>query len=360
VDLVAALARARSPEEPGPDTPAGPAVRAWPGPPHHLPEPGPGELDLGRLLRLSLAASDDAGRLRPTPSAGALHPVDAQLVVGAGCPLPPGNYGYDPLRHRVHPLGPGPGDASPGARVELSVTPRRTVSHYGHRAWPLMLLDTGHAAAALWLAARALGVAEPALRLDGLTEDPLGALHFAPPRGARRGAGAPTPGELLRRRSAPPPLRGTPPRDTLREVLATAAEASTGELTWCAAVGEPQPELVEPSADGTLRRLAAGEARPTLAAWAAGQAWIADTGAVLLGYGCPADADAPRIRRTYLHAGFAVGLTHLTAVRQGLAARPIGSWQQADLGAALGAAPGRDWIVHGLALGTTRSAERTS
>nr|WP_319345569.1 hypothetical protein [Streptomyces microflavus] len=31
------------------------------------------------------------------------------------------------------------------------------------------------------------------------------------------------------------------------------------------------------------------------------------------------------------------------------ARRPLGSWQQADLGAALGDGPGRDWIVHGLA-----------
>jgi nitroreductase len=126
------------------------------------------------------------------------------------------------------------------------------------------------------------------------------------------------------------------------------------------AVGEPLPELVELAPDGTLRRLAAGEARPTLAAWAAGQAWIADAGAVLLGYGCPVDAEAPRIRRAHLRAGFAVGLAHVAAGRRGLASRPIGSWQQADLGAALGAAPGRDWIVHGLALGTTHSEEGTS
>jgi nitroreductase len=373
VDLVTALARARSPQEPGPDTPAGPAVRAWPGPPRHLPEAGPGELDLCWLLRLSLAASDGAGRLRPAPSAGALHPVDAQLVVGTGCPLPPGRYGYDPLRHRVHPLGPEPGGALPGVTVELSVTPQRTVSHYGHRAWPLMLLDTGHAAAALWLAARALGAGPPTLRLDGLADDPLAAVHVAPPEGARRIAEAPTPRHLLERRSARPPLRGTPPRDELRAVLATAAEAGAGELAWCMAVGAPQPELVELARDGTLRRLAAGEARPTLAAWAAGQAWIADAGAVLLGYGCPADAEAPQIRRAHLRAGFAIGLAHVAAGRRGLASRPVGSWQRADLGAALGAAPGRDWIVHGLALGTTlpqpsaggtpislRSVERTS
>ncbi|MFD3733030.1 SagB/ThcOx family dehydrogenase [Streptomyces sp. NPDC058632] len=359
MDLVAALARARTPEEPGPDTPAGTAVRPWPGPALPLPDARPGELDLGLLLRLSLAASNAAGRLRPAPSAGALHPVDARLVVGTGCPLPPGRYGYDPLGHRVHHLGPEPDDTPRGVTVELSVTAQRTISHYGHRAWPLILLDAGHAAAALWLAARSLGVGSTAPDLGGLAENPLAVLHFAPPGTGHLAAGAPTPRDLLTRRSAPPPLRGTPPRPALRALLA-AAEASAGELGWCAAVGEPQPELVKSAPDGTLRRLAAGEARPTLAAWAAGQPWIADAGAVLLGYGCPTDAEAPQIRRTHLRAGFAVHLAHMTAGRHGLAGRPVGAWQQADLGAALGAAPGRDWIVHGLALGTTHSEEETS
>ncbi|MFF3819294.1 SagB/ThcOx family dehydrogenase [Streptomyces bluensis] len=379
VDLVTALARARSPENPGPDTSPGPVVRAWPGPPRPVPEAGTGELDLQALLRLSLAASDGSGRLRPAPSAGGLHPVDAELVVGPGCPLPPGRYGYDPLRHRVHRLGREPDGTLPGATVELSVTPRRTVSHYGHRAWPLMLLDTGHVAAALWLAARALGACEPVLRLDGHAEDPLAAVHFPlperagevgprdgthpirHPEGTRPASGAPTPRELPARRSAPPPLRGTPPQDALRAVLDTAVQASAGELAWCAAVGEPQPGLVELAPDGALRRLAAGEARPTLAVWAARQAWIAQAGAVLLAYGCPMDADAPRIRRVHLRAGFAAHLAHVAAVRHGLAARPVGSWQQADLGAAVGAAPGRDWIVHGLVLGTTHpDEEKTS
>ncbi|MEV5427726.1 SagB/ThcOx family dehydrogenase [Streptomyces sp. NPDC052701] len=376
MDLVAALARARSPQEPGPDTPAGPPVRAWPGPPRPLPRAGRGELDLELLLRLSLAASDGSGRLRPAASAGALHPVDARLAVGPGCPLPPGRYGYDPLRHRVHRLAPVPGGAPPGVSVELSLSPRRTASHYGHRARPLVLLDAGHAAAALWLAGRALGTAPPQLRMDGRTEEPVAALHFAPHEDCARAtadgsparapatggppssgpATAPAPGELLARRSAPPPLRGAPPRDALRDVLATAVEAGAGELGWCAAVGEPRPELLELGPGGTLRRLAAGEARPTLAVWAAGQGWIADAGAVLLGYGCPADAGARRIRRTHLRAGFAVQLAQLAALRHGLAARPVGSWQQADLGAALGAAPGRDWIVHGLALGSAPTA----
>ncbi|MFP8964793.1 SagB/ThcOx family dehydrogenase, partial [Streptomyces nanhaiensis] len=181
VDLAAALALARSPERPGTDTPARPAVRAWPGPPRAIPAAARGELDVEAVLRLSLAASDGSGRLRPAPSAGALHPVDAELAVGAGCSLPPGRYGYDPLRHRVHRLGPRPGGTPPGVTAELSVTARRTVSHYGHRAWPLLLLDTGHAAAALLLAARALGAGEPEVRLDGQAWSPLAAVHIPPP-----------------------------------------------------------------------------------------------------------------------------------------------------------------------------------
>ncbi len=94
--------------------------------------------------------------------------------------------------------------------------------------------------------------------------------------------------------------------------------------------------------------------------WAARQAWIARAGAVLLGHGCPTDADAPRIRRTHLRAGLAVHLAQVTAARRGLAARPVGSWQQADLGAALGGPPGRDLVVHGLAIGTRPSEESVS
>ncbi|MFJ3493786.1 SagB/ThcOx family dehydrogenase [Streptomyces sp. NPDC086091] len=377
MDLTAALARARSPQPPGPDTPAGPAVRTWPGPARRIPRADPGALDLDALLRLSLAAADGTGRLRPASSAGALHPVDTELVVGADCSLPPGRYGYDPLRHRVHPLGGPPTGTPPGVRAELTVSPRRTASHYGHRAWPLLLLDTGHAAAALLLAARALRVGPARTEVDGHTATPLATVHVpdpgplpdtagptpdrTPPTYAPKPADAPTPAELLARRSAPPPLHGTPTPEALRDVLRTAERAGGGALRWCATVGPPRPGLVALAPDGTtLRRLAAGEARPTLAVWAAGQAWLAQAGAVVLGRGCPDDADAPHIRRAHLHAGLAVHLAHHTAHRHGLAARPVGSWQRADLGAALGGPPGRDWIVHGLALGTHHADEENT
>jgi nitroreductase len=363
-DLTTMLARARSAEHPGPDAPAGPAVRAWPAEARAIPAAGPEILDLRALLALSLAASDSSGRLRPASSAGALHPVDTELVVGTGSSLPPGRYGYDPLRHRVHPHGRQPDGTPPGVTAELTVTARRTASHYGHRALPLLLLDTGHAAAALVLAASALNTGEPEARLDGLTGHPLAAVHIPLPGGDQRRPmrPAPAPTELLARRSAAPPLAGAPPHDALHAVLTTASSAGGGDLRWCAAVGSPRPGLVELTADATaLRYRATGEARPTLAAWAAGQGWIAGAGAVLLACGCPTDADPAHVRRTHLRAGFAVHHAHLTALRHGLTARPVGSWQQADLGAALGAAPGREWIVHALALGThTTDEEHTT
>ncbi|GHH36147.1 hypothetical protein GCM10018773_10630 [Streptomyces candidus] len=293
--------------------------------------------------------------------------MDTELVVGTGCPLPPGRYGYDPLHDRVHRLGRRLATPPSGVIAELSVTARRTLSHYGHRAWPLLLLDTGHAAGALFLAARALGTGVPELRLDGHTHTPLASVHLPPPLPLhgppcpRPPVRVPTPEELVARRSAPPPLPGRPDPDALRAVLTTATRAGGSDLRWCVATGPPRPGLMELSADGdALRRFAAGEARPTLAVWAAGQAWIAEAGAVLLARGCPQDADEPHIRRTHLHAGFAVQLAHVTARRHGLAARPVGSWQQADLGAALGAAPGRDRIVHGLALGTLHADEENT
>ncbi|OEJ57363.1 hypothetical protein BGM19_04620 [Streptomyces agglomeratus] len=425
------LAMARSGAVPGPETPAGRAA-VWTSPAQPLTV-GAGRPDLDHVLRHSLAAPEGTnGRLRPAPSAGALHPVNAHLLMGPGGPLPAGRYAYDPLTHRAHPRGAAPGDVPDGTLVVLTVHARRTVSHYGHRALPLLLLDAGHAAAALaragaaavcldadgallsaaaglprsvrwrrtWpgtepqhpLAAVALGPAadhaehalrrwaawgpgppprpEPAAgRVSPVLAQTWRALDDMTSAAARPGEWTPTRAHLATqpppsRRSAPPPLRGAPAPEVLARVLARAADASPpGGPKWCAAVGGPRPALLELARDGAadgarehgrgpaLRRLASGDARPTLAVWAAGQAWIADAGAVLLAYGCPEAADAGRVRREHLAAGYAAGLAQYAATELGLASRPVGSWQQADLGAALGAPPGRDWIVHGLAMG---------
>ena len=445
-----ALERARSAEIPGPDFPAGPPA-GRPG----QPVPVPPALD--RVLRLSLAGD----RLRPAPSAGALHPVDTYLLVGAGCGVEPGRYAYDPGRHRLHSAGPAPDPVPEGAIAVLGVTARRTVSHYGHRGWPLILLDVGHAVAALALAgAEAVCLDVPPPRppptawrpwevppsrnrgsVPDLPHSPSG-MGGAPTPYALRAGGTPTPqtpagttvppvgpelplaavrvtpadpealdrwaacatsvearpadapadlvqawhvldalatsGEetgswrpvqsttavqdsvLLARRSAPPGFSGLPSRDDLAAVLVAAEEAWPDGPRWCLAVSGPEPGLVVSDERGGLQAMAKGDVLPTLAVWAAGQGWVADVGAVLLAYGCPSDADPARVRRDHLLAGYGVGHAQAAATALGLASRPLGSWQGADLGAALGERTGRDWLIHGLALGRHTQGEDPS
>ncbi|WP_261415314.1 hypothetical protein [Streptomyces sp. CBG33] len=157
-----ALALARSPRTPARATPPPRRPYPWTGAPLALPATAPdsdGPVDLDHLLRHSLRARPGTGgRLRPAASAGALHPVRAHLLIGPGCTLPPGRYAYDAEVHRVFRRGPAPRGAAPGVIAVLTVTAAHTAAHYGHRAWPLLLLDTGHAAAALALAPQGPGV----------------------------------------------------------------------------------------------------------------------------------------------------------------------------------------------------------
>ncbi|MCH0541566.1 hypothetical protein I3F58_18770 [Streptomyces sp. MUM 203J] len=410
---------------------------------------------LDRLLRCSLAG----GRLRAAASAGGLHPVNVHVLLGAGpWALPPGRYAYDPVAHRLRLRGAVDGGAPPGALAVLTVTARRTVSHYGHRAWPLLLLDAGHAAAALALAgaagwcpdtggallSRAAGLPER----QGEREHPLAAVRLAPgtapppPRrfpavpmrgSSARGCAAPrtprfsdsphvvelgvppgpeeaarpapdgrTPGpvprtrtgqrrgraetDALHRWAAHPPTTPSPPcphpaPPVLREAwrVLDGLTAADGTPTWLPTAAPPLddaaltarrsaappfPGVPDQGQLGTLigiARAAAAHAEglrwtlivpgrrlPGLAARAAGQAWLARTGAVLLAHGCPDDAEPARVRRDHLAAGYAVGLAQAAATALGLASRPVGSWQHGSEGPAD--------IVHALALGLPTAA----
>ncbi|MFH8616041.1 nitroreductase [Streptomyces sp. NPDC017979] len=406
--LAAALLRARSDEAPGPDLPhrpaAGPALRGLPVP-----------LALDPLLRHSLAG----GRRRPVPSAGALHPVRVRLLAGTGSGVPPGQYAYDPRTHRLHPIGPAPRPAPPGAFAVVGVAPEATVAHYRHRAWPLTLLDAGHAVASLVaagapaycldLAADGLPAADPprAVGAGDVLAETAGAVplavvrltrtgilsawprraahgragaahHPADPRhpdlaqarhalslvaaaGSRHGTWRTVPSRaplsvVLRRRSAPLTTLAAatrPDDDALGQVLATARAAAAGGPRWYVAVGGDRPGLLTARTRGAagLRTVATGPVLPTLAAWAAGQGWLARTGAVLLAVGCPTGAPPARIRRDHLLAGYGVGHAQLAATALGLSARPVGSWQCADLGAAIGGPAGDGWVLHALAVG---------
>ncbi|GGT49577.1 hypothetical protein GCM10010271_62290 [Streptomyces kurssanovii] len=421
-----ALALARSAADPGPDLPAGPAAVPLRG--EALPVPA----CLDRTLRLSLAGD----RLRPAPSAGALHPVDTYLLLGTGCGLPPGVYAYDPARHRLHRHGPAPEPAPAGAFAVLGVTARRTVSHYGHRAWPLVLLDAGHAAAAFALAgahavcldadggllSAAAGGVPVALAAVQLLPGDHGALArwaegrdstVSPPwaqeppgclrtalrvlleltdsggaQGSWRAVAGQEPDDsvLPARRSASPGFHGLPSSAVLARILAAAETASPAGPRWCLAVGGPRPGLLTsrppaPSAGDraapggatthgdlvprrgrtvTLHRLAFGDVLPALAHWGARQGWIARAGAVLLAYGCPAGAPGARVRHDHLAAGYGIGHAQAAAGAAGVPSRPVGSWQGADLGAALGGPAGQDWVVHGLALGRSPAYGRAT
>ncbi|MFJ5898010.1 hypothetical protein ACIQFZ_21530 [Streptomyces sp. NPDC093064] len=374
--LHTALTRARSAQPPGPDIPAGHQVTPWPGEPHPVPR------HLDRLLRLSLGGD----RLRPAASAGALHPVNTHLLLGPDNRLPPGRYAYDPVRHRLLARGTVPADAPPGAVAVLTVTARRTVSHYGHRAWPLLLLDTGHAAAALALAGAPQWCPDADVTLLAAAagfpsdwhcaepEHPLAAVRLTPgpadvlDRWAAYAPGGPplptphTPPPVLReswnilgslpgtktwrptaapvlpdtvlssRRSARPPFPGVPARALLAQVLATARRAAP--VPWNLLTAR-RPGAVPPSK---------GEAAPAdLAVRAAGQSLLAHVGALLVAHGCPDDAPPTQVRRDHVLAGHGIGLAQAVAAHLGLASRPIGSWQHGPWGP--------PHIVHALALG---------
>lgn len=248
--LPRALADARSPRVPStaPYLPEHPFP--WGGPALSLDGAGSmggRTVDLERALRLSLAVPHGTpGRLRPVASAGALHPVRAHLLLGPGCSLPPGRYAYDPHTHRVHPRGPAPTDAPPGAVVVLTVTAARTVAHYGHRAWPLVLLDAGHAAAALALAAAPAGV-RVSLDADGAELSAAAGLPHAAEWQASRPGNEP---ELpLAALWLPPALGAVPP---------TAALAAWAALPCAfAPVWQPGAETTSPRELDSARTLLA-------------------------------------------------------------------------------------------------------
>ena len=136
-------------------------------------EPQPGA-DMGRVLSgiCALAAGITRARdlsdgkifhYRAAPSAGALYPTELYVAVqGLGGPED-GLYHYCPLRHRLERLragrvldtGPRPG---PAIRFFLTSVFQRSAWKYGPRAYRYCLLDAGHVAENLYLAAHIHGL----------------------------------------------------------------------------------------------------------------------------------------------------------------------------------------------------------
>ena len=138
-------------------------------------------LTLGGLSRLvyftygvtgAIPGADRPTYLRASPSAGGVHPTELYLVVRSGDVLPPGLYGYLPVRHALTLLWEGVevaeavtaacyGNAAVAAAPWLLLASgvfERSRWRYGERAYRRVLLDTGHLLGNALLAAPALGL----------------------------------------------------------------------------------------------------------------------------------------------------------------------------------------------------------
>lgn len=138
-------------------------------PPRPLDRAGLSQL-LYDALALSAWKTSGAARwpLRVNPSSGNLHPLEAYLVGGpfAGVTAAPALLHYAPHEHALEERAVLPpalwgelaGALPPGAVLAgLTRLTWREAWKYGERGWRYTLLDTGHAVAALAVAAAALG-----------------------------------------------------------------------------------------------------------------------------------------------------------------------------------------------------------
>ena len=351
----AALEAAWAGADPGPTDPArrpAPAL-ALRGPGHPLarfPDRGP-----GGLLDLALAGDParrvGGVRLRRVPSAGGRYPVDARL---AG---PGGVLRYDPLRHALD----GPVPPAGGCTLLLGVTAGRTTWRYGARSLPVLLLDLGHAVAAVLAAATALGLdaravlGHPAASLAEALPD--GAL---PARAVAIGSAAaavpvPAPGTPARPGGRPvPPAPPTAPEE--RALGAVLRGGAAGPLRWPPAVPVTaatvlartsaswerlrRPRAAAVAAAAAVARAAGAEVvvverdrSPALLAElgrrSCGQPQVGDAAALLLVTGAP--EPGPAVLVEHATAALAVHAAWLAATDAGAGARPVGCWIHAGL-----------------------------
>lgn len=123
---------------------------------------------------------------RPYPSAGALFPVEVVLLAARTDGLAPGRYRYAPLGHRLIPQG----GEIPAARLRWLLNDHPidglgavvalfcdlsapSLTKYGPKAYRMTLLEAGHLAQNILLAAASVGIA--ALPLCGFRDDDLAA-----------------------------------------------------------------------------------------------------------------------------------------------------------------------------------------
>ncbi|OZM75441.1 hypothetical protein CFP66_46415 [Pseudonocardia sp. MH-G8] len=359
----AALRAAWSGADPGPaDHAARPAPVPTCGDPARPLGRWPGG-GIGALLDLALSA--DPGRrvggvsLRRVPSAGGRYPVDAHVALDGGAT------GYDPLAHALY----APPPSGPGWTVRLTLAPDRTTWRYGRRSLPLLLLDLGHAVAAVRAASAATGAGATVTLARCAGGFPAATIRIGPASGP-----------------SPPPVSGPatadaagpPARPADRQIVAALRSLAVPPV-WVPSASSPVParvllarrsatwdEITRPGAEDlppavfdAARACRSGlvdthvvtrkDNRTLLAALArhsAGQVRLADAAAILLVTATP-DPDPPTVVARHLDAAEVVHAAWLAATAHGVPARPVGSW----IDARLDGPQGRRRVTHALVLG---------
>lgn len=127
--------------------------------------------ELSRLLLYSAGITDERGRFRAAPSAGATYPIEVYIVVNNVAALTGGIYRYLVESHELELLREGDfrqemSRAALGERMlkqanvvlALSAVFRRTQQRYGERAHRYILFEAGHIAQNACLAATSMGL----------------------------------------------------------------------------------------------------------------------------------------------------------------------------------------------------------
>jgi SagB-type dehydrogenase family enzyme len=125
---------------------------------------------------------------RSVPSGGGLYPLEAYVIVRNVDGLEPGIHHYVPIHHGLELVRPGrlpeafntylflgqPYATSAAAVVVLTAVTRRSLGKYGDRGYRYLLLEAGHTAQNMNLAAVALGLG--CCNLGGFFDEELAAL----------------------------------------------------------------------------------------------------------------------------------------------------------------------------------------
>ena len=159
------------------------------------------DLPLATLSTLAMAAAgvvetpsfgDGAFLRRAAPSAGGLYPLELYIFTDRIADLPGGLYHYDVRGHSLAHLAPDltvpalqpvlytyPLIEHANAVFAFSAVFRRTQEKYGPRGYRYVLLEAGHAAQDLCLAAAELGLGS--LCMGGFADGPLNRMLSLPP-----------------------------------------------------------------------------------------------------------------------------------------------------------------------------------